>query len=768
MGDMHTYVVEWRWTYLAREGTKEDLRGEGHDSEIVRQALHRLALTLGINRLSQDYTLVNAKGESTGLMSGSGASKYDSCLTFYQEREGYDGEELLLACQYQIIVDMSQSSVTARTWVEPWSARVIRMLFENDFSTLGPLGTFQQILQPGRCFQLKVPNIAEFHSKRMNMFSIMAVVRSSRIALRVLQLPDISPASAVWDQPGGADSINIDDPTYEISLGRDNSLDIEIHVLDDKGNSIKSYPASEYYRDHHSYEETIKLAREKKVSIRHLGTTKGERHAIFLERFMLTLFEKGPDGKYDPHIDKYRSNEYNPFILQMINPGHQRKLFFNKMSAEWMSTGEFTTVAYRCFLEYALFKWCDAISVNAELFNKLRFASTIVSELSKHIPGVREATGVANAMDTHVYLEKWYVARLQNNSSFLMVLLPNVPLTSRNRHFQPSNEQADSSLEARPSSSSSSTQHRRKDSEPTRQTVHTAELERTMQGGAPNAAALINNAATNTYTLLMECSMDNGEMHRHVRAMDIHNKSVTKAKLNLWPLDVPDQGTRVLGETLQGFVGDSEDDQDAPIPFTDHALAQIKEIERMYSESYLQTIYLALLLNRDVAPADILACQQSTLWKRRSIDVDITAFLHSQDVARISRDAQWEEQDRKGLQAKFVELLSESFNSLPFDTNPSQGRYYFCKATPDKRSELEVCLQLAENPLFISFQCSIEVYDGDIGHKRRLNMPVDELPLSLEQLCEQAGIPWRPPIDHFVPLTSVRVILHIGCLYLPD
>ncbi|KAJ2887788.1 hypothetical protein IWW38_005065, partial [Coemansia aciculifera] len=47
-------------------------------------------------------------------------------------------------------------------------------------------------------------------------------------------------------------------------------------------------------------------------------------------------------------------------------------------------------------------------------------------------------------------------------------------------------------------------------------------------------------------------------------------------------------------------------------------------------------------------------------------------------------------------------------------------------------------------------------------------MPVDELPLSLEQLCEQAGIPWRPPIDHFVPLTSVRVILHIGCLYLPD
>ncbi|KAJ2738423.1 hypothetical protein H4S06_006453, partial [Coemansia sp. BCRC 34490] len=160
IGDLHTYVVEWRWSYLAREGRYEDLSGEGSDSEIVRQALHRLALTLGYQRLGQDFTLLNAKGESTGLMHGPDASKYDSCITFFHEREGYDAEELLLACQYQIIVDMKQSSVTARTWIEPWSARFIRMLFEDDFRLLAPLGTFQQILQPERCFQLKVPNIA--------------------------------------------------------------------------------------------------------------------------------------------------------------------------------------------------------------------------------------------------------------------------------------------------------------------------------------------------------------------------------------------------------------------------------------------------------------------------------------------------------------------------------------------------------------------------------------------------------------------------------
>ncbi|KAJ2059640.1 hypothetical protein GGI17_004286 [Coemansia sp. S146] len=781
IGDMHTYVVEWRWTYLAREGTREDLRGEGHDREIVRQALHRLALTLGINRLTQDYTLINAKGESTGLMTGLDASKYDSCLTFYQEREGYEGEELLLACQYQIIVNMSQSSVTARTWAEPWSARIIRMLFEDDFRMLAPLGTFQQILQPSRCFQLKVPNIAEFHSKRMNMFSIMAVVTSSRIALRILQLPDISPAHAVWSHSDGADSINIDDPTYQITRERDLDVDVEIHILDGEGKVTERIPATEYYKTH-DRQETIEMSRAKKLSIKHMGTTKGERHAIFLERFMLTLFEKDSDGRYDPHIDKYRSNEYNPFILQMINPGHQRKLFFSKLSAQWMSTGEFTIVAYRCFLEFALFKWCDAISVNAELFNKLRFAESIVSELSHHISDVHKAAGVSNALDNHLYMEKWYVIRLPNNSSFLMVLLPNVPLASRNRHFQPASasheqtEQSDEQTEQADDQTISGhnttlpgpSRHRRQGSEPVRPPVLTPALERAMNNNASSAADMANNLATNVYTLLMECSMDNSEMHRHVRAMDVHKSTSVKSKLNLWPLDVPTQGTRVLGETMEGFVGDMSNSQDEPISFTEYALAEIKVIERMYSESYLQTIYLALLLNRSVAPADMLACQQSTLWKKRSIDVDITAFLHSQDVARASRDAKWQERDRKCLQNKFADLLGESFNPLPFDVNPSQGRRYFCKAAPDKRSELEVCLQLAENPLFISFQCSIEVYDSDIGHKRRLNMPIDELPLSLEQLCEQANIPWRPPTDHFVPLSNVRVILHVNCQYLPD
>ncbi|KAJ2315471.1 hypothetical protein IWW52_004038, partial [Coemansia sp. RSA 2704] len=194
----------------------------------------------------------------------------------------------------------------------------------------------------------------------------------------------------------------------------------------------------------------------------------------------------------------------------------------------------------------------------------------------------------------------------------------------------------------------------------------------------------------------------------------------------------------------------------------------IKTLERMYSETFLQTIYLALLLKREVALDDLAACQQSTLWKRRSIDVDITAFLHSQDVARISRDSEWQAQDRQSLQDKFTELLGESFTPLPQNVDPVQGRYFYCKLTPDRRSELEICLQLAQNPLFINLQCSVEVVDGKLGHEKRLNMPIDQLPLSLERLCEQAGIPWRPPTDHFEPLTNVRVIMHINCMYLPD
>ncbi|KAJ2365941.1 hypothetical protein H4S01_002974, partial [Coemansia sp. RSA 2610] len=231
--------------------------------------------------------------------------------------------------------------------------------------------------------------------------------------------------------------------------------------------------------------------------------------------------------------------------------------------------------------------------------------------------------------------------------------------------------------------------------------------------------------AINAYTLVMECSMDNAEMRRQVRAMDVRAQAATKTTLNLRKLDVPCADTKLPGEALQGFVGQ----KDIPIPFTEYALEEIKTLERMYSETFLQTIYLALLLKREVALDDLAACQQSTLWKRRSIDVDITAFLHSQDVARISRDSEWQAQDRQSLQDKFTELLGESFTPLPQNVDPVQGRYFYCKLTPDRRSELEICLQLAQNPLFINLQCSVEVVDGKLGHEKRLNMPIDQLPL---------------------------------------
>ncbi|KAJ1734001.1 hypothetical protein LPJ61_001292 [Coemansia biformis] len=785
MGDLHTYVLEWRWTYLAREGTREDLSGEGSDHEIVRQALHRLALTLGYYRLKQDFSLLNAKGPSTGLMDSPGASDYDSCITFYHEREGYDREELVLACQYQIVVDLKQSSVTARTWIEPWSARFVRMVFEDDFRDLAPLGTFQQILQPARCFQLKVPNLAEFHSQRMNMFSIMSVVNSSRLALRVLQMPDVVPAHAVWCPPEGTSDIKIDNPAFEITPGSDMDKDIEVHELDESGNVVKRTPAIEYYKTH-GREETRQLVREKKLRLQHMGTKRGQRRAILLERFMLTLFDKSEEGKYDPFIEQYRDNEYNPFILALINPGHPRKLFFSLLTLKWMSTGEFTIVAYRCFLEFALFKRCDAISVNAERFNKLLFASSIVKEMSQNCDGLRPAAAMPNELDEHVYMDKWFVIRLPNNSSFLMVILPNTPLSWPKRRqglaaaaatpactppapasvsSQPSSDRGgdDGEQQQLASSTPSTGGSQSEESAPASPPVLTPALEQSIRGRFGADIKTSAPVAINGYTLVMECSMDNTEMHRHLQANG-PEPPAPKSSLNLQPLQVPCTDTKVAGESFQGFVGH----QDVPIPFTDYALAEIKALERMYSEAYLQTIYLALLLKREVALDDLVACQQSTLWKRRSIDVDITAFLHSQDAARISRGAEWQAQDGDSLQDKFAELLHESFTPLPHAVGPSQDRYYYCKSAPDRRSELELCLQVAQNPLFINFQCSVEVLNCDMTHDRRLNMPIDVLPLSLVKLCEQTGISWRPPTDHFEPLTNVRVIVHINCLYLPD
>ncbi|KAJ2768812.1 hypothetical protein IWQ57_003375, partial [Coemansia nantahalensis] len=621
LGDMHTYVLEWRWTYLAREGRREDLSGEGEDREIVRQALHRLALTLGYYRLKQDFALLNAKGPSTGLMNSPGADSYDSCITFYHEREGYDGEELVLACQYQIVVDMKQSSVTARTWIEPWSARLIRMVFEDDFRDLAPLGTFQQILQPERCFQLKVPNLAEFHSQRMNMFSIMAVVNSSRLALRVLQMPDISPPHAVWRPLAGADDVKVDTSEFQITLEPDIDQEVEIHEYDENGNTVRVTKGPEWYKTH-GHEETRQQVREKKLKIKHVASKSAQRGAILLERFMLTVFDKSDEGKYDPYIEQYRRNEYNPFILALINPGHKRKLFFSLLTLKWMSTGEFTIVAYRCFLEFALFNHCNAISVSAERFNKLLFASNIVKAISQNCDGLRPAAAIPNELDEHLYMDKWFVIRLPNNSSFLMVILPNTPLSWPKRKQgvspaasaaasepgRPSNASASPSDSEQSSSSSSppsAASCRGDESAPASPPVLTPALEESIKGrfGADlkTGAAM----AVNGYTLVMECSMDNTELRRHVRAMSETEPPVPKSSLNMQPLRVACADTKVAGESFQGFVGY----QEVPIPFTSYALAEIKRLEHMYSEAYLQTIYLALLLKRDVAHDDLAACQ---------------------------------------------------------------------------------------------------------------------------------------------------------------
>ncbi|KAJ1933854.1 hypothetical protein EC988_008986, partial [Linderina pennispora] len=271
---------------------------------------------------------------------------------------------------------------------------------------LAPLGTFQQILQPERCFQLKVPDIAEFHSKRMNMFSTMAVIQSSRFALRLLRLPMVTPESSVWSRGADGKGIVLDDASVDDTPEPDPHENITVEIKGDDGKIVQVIKGPEYFQTH-SEEEARTLARAGKIVLRHGPPSQQPRRAILLERFMLTLFSDSPD-KYDPHILKYRQNEYNPFVLDEMTAA-PKGIYFNELSARWLTTGEFTIVAYRLFLEIALFDHCDAVSVNAERFTNLFFCKNIMDELNKYNPEIRQATGVANALDTHLYMDKWYV-----------------------------------------------------------------------------------------------------------------------------------------------------------------------------------------------------------------------------------------------------------------------------------------------------------------------------------------------------------------------
>ncbi|KAJ1932658.1 hypothetical protein EC988_009384, partial [Linderina pennispora] len=242
-------------------------------------------------------------------------------------------------------------------------------------------------------------------------------------------------------------------------------------------------------------------------------------------------------------------------------------------------------------------------------------------------------------------MDKWYVVRLPNKSSFIMIMLPNILLSvPENQESRKAKTKGKKQACERSTGSGCSSdgeekaadkpevpfvKHRRSGSEPAAAPVFTPALNKSIRGDESSGSATDFSAVNelHAYTLAIECSMESTEMHRHVRARDVRKGPVQRSNLNLRPFSIDCPDTRMRGQSYTGFIGQ----EDVPIAFTEHAQAEILKLEKMYSEAYMQTVYLALMLGRTVAPADVLAVQQSSLWRKRSIDVDITAFLHSQD-----------------------------------------------------------------------------------------------------------------------------------------
>ncbi|KAJ1672525.1 hypothetical protein EV182_007002, partial [Spiromyces aspiralis] len=159
------------------------------------------------------------------------------------------------------------------------------------------------------------------------------------------------------------------------------------------------------------------------------------------------------------HYDYYRLFEHNPLIAsKILPPTHPTQI--TQFTASWLGNGDFSLVTFRCFLEDALFDYCDAISVPVEMFHSTYSCQRLMSELllvNRRLKVIQDQQ--SNPVRSPMF-DKWYVKWLSNKTGFLYIAFPSTTSTiyegaagsEARRPNRPSSQAAgDASSSGRPS-----------------------------------------------------------------------------------------------------------------------------------------------------------------------------------------------------------------------------------------------------------------------------------------------------------------------------
>ncbi|KAJ1918433.1 hypothetical protein H4219_002588 [Mycoemilia scoparia] len=786
LDSVNTEFLEWVWEYKPKPNNIAAEIADPKNRTEALEALKRIATALYRNKLRNEFSLVYATrpnwGKNTDPFSTPGYLESDietqldinSVVSFYQEIYSQDNECLPVACYYSVIIDPENSCVRSRVWCEPNSPNLLHFIFQSERQSCASTITFFKILRPMWNIELKYTSSPNNVVTTINLYSPMSIINMARFMLRQLRTPLMTPSYPVVYRADSSESVEYDIPAPE--PGTVISHPKSSHPLPDIAKKGVSFIAEK--------EEILRI----KAATVSLAT----------------------------HLKKYLFCEYNPLLHSKMKPSFyafEREPDYTEL---WLTTGDFSQVVFRSFLEEALFEYSDAVSIPLERFHKFQFSDKIMSDLKELEPNLRKAALPPNDLDTKPLLDKWYVRRLEKKNTFLYIGFPHL-ITEIGTKSEPNSELSNCGDEMSNVSEKEIDQSAPVDNvqneegaecsevlkSPTEleQDAQKADLSandfqspdceeiETMQiqaAGIEDRSTLSDdnsgrdcsldidltgttttdglfddsqrqdpNKTFQNYVFVFECGFDSEDLrNQSVFEQPLTNRANHKMQLHLKSMAYP-QNRYDGGAAYTGCISMT----DCALPFSTEAHTELIKLEDIYAKSFARSVYFGLMMGRKPTTVDIRDALSPSRLKKNTVTKDITIFLQSQDTIYRSR---WSSMQRK-LRSEFEAVTSQFFSRVPMVHE--NGQYYYCYTKDFKSWRTPLKMEFCQTPLYVYFQCTVKNINTEDGIEDMVTFPLHELPLSLSELVTKAGFNTSDTDQKFESSSRIKVYLHMNYLH---
>lgn len=232
-------------------------------------------------------------------------------------------------------------------------------------------------------------------------------------------------------------------------------------------------------------------------------------------------------------------------------------------------------------------------------------------------------------------------------------------------------------------------------------------------------------------------------------------------------------------ELSRGFFSSEIIDE----PLSDRTLRLMQDVSRVYSRSFVKSIFTCLLHGRAIDSEDfekvLEICDESNL------DIDLTGYLNVQTL--LKRRSRTSEEELILANQKFISVLGHYFE--PVIISNTKWANVYCYRPPfakvgqklglslssgEKPSNLADVVVCAQNPLFVRLECTLRKPNENGNGFTETTFPLRTLPVSYEGASEDGKeFNYEPesvgtklsPVDSADGTTAT---LHLVCMTLPQ